>query len=168
MASLWKSMSPDSITLEDALLLLSFPKDLGTHPETGETITVQDGRYGPYVKMGSETRSLESQDELATITLDEAVAKLNAPKKGRRKGGAASVIADLGTHPSSGEAIQVKTGRYGPYVTDGTVNATVPKGTDPEKVNLEQAVELLARREEKLRSQGKDPRAKTKTRRKRK
>ena len=79
-----------------------------------------------------------------------------------------SVITDLGAHPESGETIQVKTGRYGPYVTDGTVNATVPKGTDPEKVNLDQAVELLAKREEKLRSQGKDPRAKKKTQRKKK
>ena len=78
--------------------------------------------------------------------------------------GAASVIADLGAHPGSGHAIQVKTGRYGPYVTDGTVNATVPKGTDPESVTLEQGVELLAKREEKLRAQGKDPRAKKKTR----
>jgi DNA topoisomerase-1 len=168
MASLWKSMSTDSVTLDDALMLLSFPKDLGTHPETGETITVQDGRYGPYIKMGSETRSLKTQDELATITLDEAVAKLKEPKKGRRGGGAASVISDLGAHPESGENIQVKTGRYGPYVTDGTVNATVPKGTNPEKVDLDQAVELLAKREEKLRSQGKDPRAKKKSRRKKK
>jgi DNA topoisomerase-1 len=165
MASLWKSMSVDDVSLEEALLLLSFPKDLGAHPETGESITVQDGRYGPYIKMGSETRSLKSQDDLATITLDDAVAKLKEPKKGRRSG-AASVIADLGAHPASGDTIQVKTGRYGPYVTDGTVNATVPKGSDPEKVDLDQAVELLARREEKLRSQGKDPRAKKKTRRK--
>jgi DNA topoisomerase-1 len=167
MASLWKSMSPDSVSLEDALMLLSFPKDLGTHPETGETITVQDGRYGPYVKMGSETRSLESQDQLATITLDEAVAKLKEPKKGGRSR-TASVIADLGPHPVSGDNIQVKTGRYGPYVTDGTINATVPKGTDPEKVDMDKAVELLAKREEKLRSQGKDPRAKKKPRRKKK
>jgi len=167
MASLWKSMSPDSMTLDDALMLLSFPKGLGKHPETDESITVQDGRYGPYVKMGKETRSLDNQDQLATITLDEAVAKLKEPKKGRRSG-AAAVISDLGAHPTSGETIQVKTGRYGPYVTDGTVNATVPKGTDPEKVDLDKAVELLAKREEKLRSQGKDPRAKKKTRRKKK
>jgi DNA topoisomerase-1 len=167
MASLWKSMSTDSVTLEDAVMLLSFPKDLGKHPETGESVTVQDGRYGPYIKMGKETRSLKTQDELATITLDEAVAKLKEPKKGRRSG-AAEVISDLGAHPESGENIQVKTGRYGPYVTDGTVNATVPKGTDPEKVDLGKAVELLAKREEKLRSQGKDPRAKKKTRRKKK
>ncbi len=159
MASLWKSMEPETVTLEQAVMLLSFPREVGPHPETGEIITVQDGRYGPYVKMGAETRSLESQEQLATITLDEAVAKLKEPKRGRGSG-AASVIADLGTHPENGEKIQVKNGRFGPYVTDGTVNATVPKGSDPEKVDLEQAVELLARREEKLRSQGKDPRAK--------
>jgi DNA topoisomerase-1 len=159
MASLWKSMDPENVTLEQALMLLSFPREVGVHPETGETITVQDGRYGPYVKMGSETRSLESQEQLATLTLEEAIAKLKEPKRGRRAG-AASVIADLGEHPENGEIVQVKNGRFGPYVTDGTINATVPKGSDPEKVDLDQAVDLLARREAKLRSQGKDPRAK--------
>ncbi|HSO23176.1 MAG TPA: type I DNA topoisomerase, partial [Chondromyces sp.] len=160
MASLWKSMKPESLTLDEALLLLSFPRELGPHPETGEPVTVQDGRYGPYVKMGSETRSLENQEQLATITLEEAVAKLAEPKRGRRGGGGSSAIAELGAHPASGAPVQVKSGRFGPYVTDGTVNATIPKGTEPESVSLEQAVELLARREEKLRDQGKDPRAK--------
>jgi len=162
MASLWKNMDPETVTLEQAVMLLSFPREVGHHPETGEVITVQDGRYGPYVKMGSETRSLDSQEQLATLSLDEAVAKLKEPKRGRRSG-AAAVISDLGAHPETGENLQVKNGRFGPYVTDGTVNATVPKGKDPEKVDLEQAVELIARREEKLRSQGKDPRAKKKT-----
>jgi len=166
MASLWKSMSPETVTLEDALMLLAFPREIGAHPETGETITVQDGRFGPYLKMGSETRSLSSQEQLATITLEEAVAKLKEPKKGRGRGGA-TVIADLGAHPESGDPIQVKTGRFGPYVTDGTVNATIPKGTDPSSVDLEQALELLARREAKLRAQGKDPRAKKGRRKKR-
>jgi DNA topoisomerase-1 len=159
MASLWKSMTPENLSLDDALLLLSFPRELGPHPQTGEPVSVQDGRYGPYVKMGAETRSLGSQDELATITLEQAVAKLAEPKRGRRGGGTAA-IAELGAHPTSGAPIQVKSGRFGPYVTDGTVNATIPKGTDPEALGLEQAVELLARREEKLREQGKDPRAK--------
>jgi len=159
MVSLWKTMSPETLTLDQALMLLSFPREVGKHPESGEAITAQDGRYGPYLKMGSETRSLDNQEQLATISLDEAVAKLKEPKKARGRG-AASVIADLGAHPTNGDAIQVKTGRYGPYVTDGTVNATVPKGTDPESVTLEQGVELLAKREEKLRAQGKDPRAK--------
>ena len=161
MASLWKSMDPETLTLEQAVMLLSFPREVGLHPETGEAITVQDGRYGPYVKMGSETRSLDSQEQLATLSLDEAVAKLKEPKRGRGSG-AASVISDLGAHPETGEYLQVKNGRFGPYVTDGTVNATVPKGKDPATVDLEQAVELIARREEKLRSQGKDPRAKKK------
>ncbi len=168
MASLWKSMSPDAVTLEDALMLLSFPRELGRHPETGETITVQDGRYGPYVKMGSETRSLESQERLATITLDGAVAKLAEPKRGRRARGSSAPLAELGTHPNSGDPIQIKDGRFGPYVTDGTVNASVPKGTDPASVDLDQALELLARREEKMRSQGKDPRAKKKPNRRKK
>ena len=166
MASLWKSMSPDTVTLEQAIMLLSFPREVGKHPESGEAITAQDGRYGPYLKAGSETRSLDNQEQLATITLDEAVAKLKEPKKGRGRG-AAAVIADLGAHPESGDNIQVKTGRFGPYVTDGTVNATVPKGTDPAGVDLDQALELLAKREAKLRAQGKDPRAK-KTRRRKK
>jgi DNA topoisomerase-1 len=159
MASLWKSMTPEDLTLEQALQLLSFPREVGTHPESGEAITAQDGRYGPYLKMGDETRSLENQEMLSTVTLDEAVEIFKKPKRGRRSG-AAAVIADLGAHPESGLQIQVKTGRFGPYVTDGTVNATIPKSTDPESVTLEQAVELLAKREAKLRSQGKDPRAK--------
>jgi DNA topoisomerase-1 len=165
MASLWKSMSPETVELEQAVMLLSFPREVGKHPESDEIITVQDGRYGPYVKAGDETRSLDNQEQLATITLDEAVAKLAAPKRGRRSG-AASVIADLGAHPESGNAIQVKSGRFGPYVTDGAINATVPKGSDPESVTLEQAVELLAKREAKLRAQGKDPKAKRTRRRK--
>ncbi|MEJ2187900.1 MAG: type I DNA topoisomerase [Acidobacteriota bacterium] len=159
MASLWKSMTPEDLTLEQALQLLSFPREVGTHPESGEAITAQDGRYGPYLKMGDETRSLENQEMLSTVTLDEAVEIFKKPKRGRRNG-AAAVIADLGAHPESGLQIQDKTGRFGPYVTDGTVNATIPKSTDPESVTLEQAVELLAKREAKLRSQGKDPRAK--------
>ncbi len=159
LASLWKSMLPETLSLEEALLLLSFPREVGTHPETGQVITAQDGRYGPYLKMGDDTRSLEDQESLATVTLAEAVEIFKQPKRGRRSG-AASVLGGLGDHPVSGLPIQVKTGRFGPYVTDGTVNATIPKGTDPASVTLEQAVELLAKREAKLRSQGKDPRAK--------
>ena len=106
MASLWKSMSPESITLDEALLLLSFPRELGPHPETGEPVTVQDGRYGPYVKMGSETRSLESQEQLATITLEQAAAKLAEPKRGRRGGGGSSAIG----HSRFGASRRVRRG----------------------------------------------------------
>jgi DNA topoisomerase-1 len=165
MASLWPDMDPEQVTLDDACLLLSYPHDLGAHPETGDPVIATFGRYGPYVKCGTENRSLGSYDALRNITLDAAIEALKQPKgRGRRSG--SSVIAELGKHPTTGDGIQVKTGRYGPYVTDGTVNATVPKGTDPESVTLERAVELLTAREEKLRSQGKDPRAKKKRRRK--
>jgi DNA topoisomerase-1 len=164
MASLWPDMSPNTVTLDDALLLLSFPRLIGSHPDTGEQIYAAYGRYGPYLKMGTDNRSLGDYDNLTAVTLEEAVELFRKPKRSRRRG-AASVVAELGQHPSSGDSIQVKTGRYGPYVTDGTVNATIPKGTDPEAVTLEQAVELLSAREDKLRSQGKDPRA-PKTKRK--
>jgi DNA topoisomerase-1 len=158
MASLWPSMTPDTLSLEDALLLLSFPRSLGNHPESGEEVFATYGRYGPYLKMGSDNRSLPDHDSLVAVTLDEAVELFKQPKRrGRRT--SASVLAELGSHPESGANIQVKTGRYGPYVTDGTVNATVPKGTDPATLTLERAVELLSAREEKLRAQGKDPRA---------
>ena len=161
MASLWPSMTADAVTLEDALMLLSFPRTVGTHPETHTSITAQDGRYGPYLKMGTDTRSLANHEELATIDLAGAVALFKQPKQ--RRQAKSAVLADLGNHPEGGSQIQIKNGRFGPYVTDGVVNASVPKGTDPESVTLERAVELLQAREEKLRAQGKDPRAPKKT-----
>jgi DNA topoisomerase-1 len=169
MASLWPAMTPDTLTFEDALLLLSFPRLLGHHPETGAEVLATYGRYGPYLKMGDDNRSLSDYDNLNAITLEEAVELFKQPKSRQRRT-SASVLAELGDHPETGLAIQVKTGRYGPYVTDGTVNATVPKKTDPATVTLERAVELLAAREDKLRAQGKDPRApkKRKPRRKKK
>ena len=160
MASLWPEMTTDEVTLEDAVLLLSFPKAVGPHPETGEMITSQVGRYGPYISMGKENRSLPNHESLLTLTVDEAVELFKQPKGGRKA--SATVLKDLGPHPESKEDLQVKTGRFGPYVTDGTVNATIPKGTDPEALTMEQAVELIAKREERMRAQGKDPRAKKK------
>jgi DNA topoisomerase-1 len=158
MASLWPSMSPETLTLQDALMLLSFPREVGRHPESGEPITAQDGRFGPYLKMGSETRSLSEHELLATIDLEGAVELFKQPKPSRR-GGSRAVLAELGQHPQSGDAIVVKDGRYGAYVTDGVVNASVPKGSDPATVTLDKALELLVAREQKLRDQGKDPRA---------
>ena len=155
-ASLWPSMDRERLTLDEALLALSFPRELGPHPDSGEAVTVQDGRYGPYVRCGKESRSLEGHEQMATLTLDEALALLRQPKRRR---GASSVLKELGEHPQSGLALSVKTGRYGPYVTDGQVNATVPKGREPQEVGLEEGVELLAAREAKLVAQGKDPRA---------
>jgi len=166
MASLWPSMTVDSITLDDALMLLSFPREIGKHPQSGEPITVQDGRFGPYVKMGTESRSLQGHEEMATLTLTAALELLAKPKGARRQ--ASAVLAELGTHPANGGTIQVKTGRFGPYVTDGTVNATIPKDREPESVSLEDAVQLLDAREQRLRDQGKDPRAPKPARRGRK
>jgi DNA topoisomerase-1 len=156
MASLWPDMSPDALDLEQALMLLSYPREVGTHPETGTEITAHYGRYGPFLKMGDDNRSLDSYEKLADITLDEAVEVFKQPKGGRRRG-AASVLAELGSHPESGAEVQVKDGRWGPYVTDGTVNATIPKGTDPASVTLAQAVELLAARERKMGEKGSRP-----------
>ena len=151
MASLWPSMSTEALTLGEALLLLSFPRDVGAHPETETVITAQNGRFGPYIKMGDDSRSLPDHESLATLTLDEAVKIFRQPKKGRGTRGGASLAA-LGDHPQTGKKIEVKKGRYGPYVTDGTVNASLPKGRDPAEITLDEAVELLADREEKLRS----------------
>jgi len=161
MASLWPGMTPEDITLDQAVTLLSFPREVGPHPETGEMITAQTGRYGPYISMGKENRSLPNHDALLTVSVDDAVELFKQPKGGRRRG-SASVIKELGPHPETGHNLQVKTGRYGPYVTDGTVNATIPKGTDPESLSVDQAVELIAKREDRMRAQGKDPRAKKK------
>ena len=155
-ASVWPSMDPARLTVDEAVLLLSFPREVGRHPDSGEAVTVQDGRFGPYVRCGKESRSLEGHEQLATLTLDEALALLRQPKRRR---GASSVLKELGEHPRSGLDLSIKTGRFGPYVTDGQVNATVPKGRDPQEVGLEEAVELLAAREAKLVAQGKDPRA---------
>ena len=159
MASLWPSMKPDSITLEDALMLLSFPRTLGTHPETGEPITVQDGKYGPYLKMGTETRSLASHEQLKTLTLEEGLALLAQPKGRQRAASAQRTVTEVGKHPTSGAPIQLKQGRFGPYVTDGVVNASLPKSLLPTDLTLDKAVELLAAREQLLRDRGEDPRA---------
>ncbi len=155
MASLWPAMDRARLTLDEAVLLLSFPREIGRHPESGEAVTVQDGRYGPYVRCGKESRSLERHEQLATLTLDQALELLRQPK--RRRGSSPQVLKELGEHPQSGLALSVRTGRYGPYVTDGKVNATLPKGRVPEDVRLDEAVELLAAREAKLLAQGRNP-----------
>jgi len=158
MASLWPSMKPETLTLEDALILLSFPKTLGIHPETKAPITVQVGRYGPYIKMGDETRSLANHEQLASITLAEALELLAQPKQGRGRGRQATIL-ELGRHPQTDAPLQIKSGKFGLYVTDGMVNASLPKHLDPASVTVEKAVELISAREERLRQQGKDPRA---------
>ena len=158
-ASVWPTIDAASLTLDRALELLAYPKRLGQHPDSGKDVTVQDGRYGPYVRCGDETRSLPGEgdaryDKLASIHLDEALELLRAPRQTRRRGEAAPPLAELGAHPSSQAPITVRDGRYGPYVTDGTLNASLPKDRDPTSVTLDEAVALLAARAERVAAQG--------------
>ena len=157
-ASLWQGMAMESMTPAQAQLLLSFPKSLGAHPQGGVEIVAQDGPNGPYLKMGDETRSLRDHEHLGSVTLDEAVVLLAQPKQRGRRASAAELAA-LGPHPQSGAAVRLLRGRYGPYVTDGTVNASIAKGRDPAAVTLDEAVDLIEAREQRLRDEGKDPRA---------
>jgi DNA topoisomerase-1 len=143
-ASLFASMDPATITLDEALALLALPRVVGTDGD-GQEVTAQNGRYGPYLKKGSDTRSLGSEEALFTVTLAEAEVLFSQPKQ-RRGRVAKPPLAELGPHPDTGAPIRVLDGRYGPYVTDGTVNASVPRGTDPESITAEHAVELLRER----------------------
>ncbi len=148
-SSLFKSMSLETVTLDEALRLLSLPRTLGE--VDAEDVTAQNGRYGPYVQKGKETRSLETEEQLFTITLEDAVALLSKPKERRGRGGkaAAGPLREVGPDPQSGSKIVVRNGRFGPYVTDGETNASLRRGDDPETVTLERAVELLAERRAK-------------------
>jgi DNA topoisomerase I len=147
-ASLFKSMSLDTVTLDDALRLLSLPRVVGI-AEDGEEVTVQNGRYGPYVQKGKESRSLESEEQLLTIGLDEALQVLAQPRQSRGRGQAKPPLAELGADPATGRKIVVKEGRFGPYVTDGETNASLRTGDDPEGLTQERALELLAERRAK-------------------
>ncbi|HZQ82257.1 MAG TPA: type I DNA topoisomerase [Gaiellaceae bacterium] len=145
-ASLFKSMTPETVTLEDALRLLTLPRTIGE--SDGEEVVAANGRYGPYVKKGKESRSLDSEEQLFTITLDEALAKLAEPRqRGRRA--AAPPLKELGDDPVSGKPVVLKEGRFGPYVTDGETNASLRTGDDPQSVTLDRAVELLTERRAK-------------------
>jgi DNA topoisomerase-1 len=137
-------MELDSVTLEEALQLLSLPRVVGVDTD-GEEITAQNGRYGPYIKKGTDSRSLGAEEQLFTVTLPEAQAIFAQPKQ-RRGRVAKPPIADLGPHPESGAPVRVLDGRFGPYITDGTTNATVPRGIQPEAVTMTEAVDLLAER----------------------
>jgi DNA topoisomerase I len=145
-ASLLKSMDLDSVTLDDAIRLLTLPRTLGE--VDGEPVTVQNGRYGPYVKRGTESRSLESEERMFTITLDEASALLAQPKpRGRAaRAAAAPPLRELGPDSGSGKPIVLREGRFGPYVTDGETNASLRKGDTVESITPQRAIELLAER----------------------
>ena len=151
-ASLLSTMQPATATLEDALKLLSLPRAIGHDPADGEVITAQNGRFGPYITKGKESRSLTSEDQIFNITIEEALALLAQPKeRGRRRaaGAAAGPLKELGDDPVSKKKIVLKEGRFGNYVTDGDTNATLRKGDSPESITPERAQELLAERRER-------------------
>ncbi|MCW2858074.1 MAG: topoisomerase [Marmoricola sp.] len=145
--SLFKSMSLETITLEQALRLLSLPRVVGVDAE-GVEITAQNGRYGPYLKKGTDSRSLETEDQLFDVTLEQALAVYAQPKA-RGRGAATPPLKELGNDPVSGQPVVVKAGRFGEYVTDGEYNATLRKDDSVEEITLERAAELLAERREK-------------------
>ena len=147
--SLFSTMSVETLTFEEALQLLSLPRTVGAHPETGEVITVQNGRYGPYLKMGTDSRSLETEAQLLTVTLEECLAILAQPKRRRGQAAPKPPLRDMGPDPETGNPMIVKDGRFGPYVTDGEYNASLRKGDTVEELTVERAAELLADRRAK-------------------
>ncbi|PYY37283.1 type I DNA topoisomerase [Curtobacterium sp. MCBD17_030] len=142
-ASLFKSMDPGSVDLETALKLLDLPRTVGTDPESGDEITAQNGRYGPYLKKGTDTRTLPSEDAIFDVDLPGALELFAQPKYGAKRA-ASAALKEFDADPVSGKPIKVKDGRFGPYVTDGETNATIPRGEEVETVDFERAVQLLA------------------------
>ena len=140
-------MSLDSVTFDQALELMSLPRVVGTDVDDVE-ITAQNGRYGPYLKKGSDSRSLESEDQIFSITVEEAQAIYAQPKQ-RGRAAAKPPLKDLGADPASGRPMIIKEGRFGPYVTDGEINATLRRGDDIETITSERAAELLAEKRAK-------------------
>jgi DNA topoisomerase-1 len=145
-ASLTRDDDPATMTLDRALQLLALPRVVGTDPASGVEVVANFGRFGPYVKRGDEFRSLESDDQVFAVTLDRAL-ELLAQEKPARRGRTRTVIRELGPHPDSGASVTLLEGRYGPYVTDGTTNASLPKDVGPGEITLERAIELLRARE---------------------
>jgi len=143
-ASLFKSMSLDTVVLADAVHLLTLPRTLGALD--GEEVTAQNGRYGPYVKKGTDSRSLQTEDQLFAVTLEEATALFAQPKLRGRQAAAAPPLREVGADPVSGRPIVVKDGRFGPYVTDGETNASLRRGDTVEEITVDRAAEMLADR----------------------
>ena len=148
-ASLLRSMTLDGIELADALKLLTLPRTVGTDPADGTPITAQNGRYGPYIQKGSDSRTLESEELMFTITLEECLAILAQPKGRRRQAAAQPPLRELGADPASGQPMVIKDGRWGPYVTDGQTNASLRTGDAVETLTPERAAELLQLRRER-------------------
>ena len=146
-ASLTGEMTETGVTLDEALRLLSLPRELGAHPTDGATVLAGMGRFGPYVRHGDEFRSLEPEDDVYTIGIERAVVLLAAPKRSRRqRAQVKTVLRELGARPGGGATIQLLSGRYGPYVSDGTTNASLPRDADPNAFTIEQAVALIETR----------------------
>ena len=148
-ASLFKTMTVSSVTLEEAIKLLSQPRVLGLDPESGVEITAQNGKFGPYLKRGTDSRSLTAEEQIFELTLDEAVEIYKQPKYGARRT-ASTPLREFGEDPASGQPVFAKTGQFGNYVTDGVINATVPKDEPLDEISNDRAFELLAIRREKL------------------
>ncbi|WP_344425497.1 type I DNA topoisomerase [Pseudonocardia ailaonensis] len=148
--SLFKDMTVETVTLDDALKLLSLPRLVGNDPESGDEITAQNGRYGPYLKKGTDSRSLTGEEQLFTVTLDEALEIYKQPKqRGRRAASATPPLRELGKDSATDKPMVIKDGRFGPYVTDGETNASLRKGDSVEEITDERASELLAERRAK-------------------
>ena len=147
-ASLFKTMSIETASLGDALKLLSLPRVVGKDPESGTEITAQNGRYGPYLKKGTDSRSLETEDQIFSLTLEQAL-EIYAQPKTRRGRTAKPPLKELGTDPNSGKPVVIKDGRFGPYITDGTTNVTVPRASTVEDIDADQAYTLLAEKRAK-------------------
>lgn len=148
-ASLFKTMSVDTVSFEDAVRLLSLPRTVGVDPESGNEITAQNGKFGPYLKRGNDSRSLTSEEQIFEISLEEAIEIYSQPKYGGRRT-AATPLKEFGDDPASGLPVVAKTGQFGNYVTDGVINATIPKDEPIEEIANDRAYELLAIRREKL------------------
>jgi DNA topoisomerase-1 len=147
-ASLFQTMTLERVTLDEAFQLLSLPRTVGADPADGEVITVQNGRYGPYLKKGKDSRSLQTEEQLLTIGLDECLKILAEPKRSRGQT-AKPPLRDMGPDPETGKDMIVKDGRFGPYVTDGEYNASLRKGDTVEELTVDRAAELLADRRAK-------------------
>jgi DNA topoisomerase-1 len=153
--SLLTDMTLDTVTLDDALRLLSLPRVVGTDLTTNEEITAQNGRYGPYLLRGKDSRSLASEDQIFTVTLDEALALYAQPKLRRGRGQAAPPLRELGSDPTTGNAMVIREGRFGAYVTDGETNASLRTADDPATMSVERGSDLLSERRAKDALEGK-------------
>src|SRR6195952_5075162 len=145
-ASLFKSMSLETIDLETALQLLTLPRVVGNDPTSGEEITAQNGRYGPYLRKGTDSRSIAAEEALFTVTLEEALALYAQPKTRGRQAAAAAALREVGVDPATEKPMVIKDGRFGPYVTDGETNASLRKGDEVDTITVERSAELLAER----------------------